>query len=31
MAATKAVGKKGLEWSDIQANLVEATEELVKI
>lgn len=30
MAATKAFGKKGLEWSDIQENLVEATEELVK-
>ena len=30
MAATKAFGKKGLEWPEIQANLIEATEELAK-
>lgn len=30
VAATKAFGKKGLEWPDIQANLVEATEDLIK-
>ena len=30
MAATKAFGKKGLEWSEIQENLVDATTELAK-
>lgn len=30
MAATKAFGKKGLEWSEIQENLVEATKELAE-
>lgn len=30
MAATKAFGKKGLEWSEIQENLIEVTEELTK-
>lgn len=30
MAATKAFSKKGLEWPEIQANLIEATEELAK-
>lgn len=30
VAATKAFGKKGLEWPDIQENLVEATNELIE-